>query len=129
MSLFQSENLRARDHLIEDGWIILNWILDKYVISLWTVFNWISIGPMACFCAYGNEHSRCIKVGNFLSNSQLFTLLDLKNSVVRIVSSVANLLVYNNKRGRLSKNTLRKFLETFTSVMMRCHLIRRDLRV
>jgi len=48
------------------GRTTLRWrILRKWGEKMWTRFMWLSIGTMG-FCEYVNEHSDCIKGGEFL---------------------------------------------------------------
>jgi hypothetical protein len=36
------------------------------MLSVWTGFIWLSIGPHGGLCAHGNKHSGAIKLVNFL---------------------------------------------------------------
>jgi hypothetical protein len=67
MSKFWSENLKGRDHS-EDLGIdgeILEWILWKWGVNMWTGCIWLRIGPVAGSCEHGNDPSCSIKDRDF----------------------------------------------------------------
>jgi hypothetical protein len=58
------ENLNGRDQsedLDVDGRIILQWILDKQILRLWSGFFWLRLGTVTRCCEHGNETSGSMK--------------------------------------------------------------------
>jgi hypothetical protein len=63
------QNLKWEDNLEDpevDGRIILEWILEKRSVRMWTGFIWVKVATSGGLLEYSNEPSGSIKGGEFI---------------------------------------------------------------